>query len=1072
MKKIYVTLMLSFIVAAAFAQSVIVNDINPGTGNGNPAEIFIFNNTLYFAADDANADIDHGKEIWRSDGTEAGTVLIKDIRTGTNNSSPYDFFVHNNELYFNANDGNSSVYKTDGTEGGTVEILDNSIASSPVELNGITYAVFTTRGNTLHEFSGTSLDSVTDLGAGSETVIAGNMIPFNNKLLLYMNYSTDDATTGNELYEYDPASDAFTLIKDIDEGSGDASISNFTILGSKVYFEADNALWETDGTTIGTDSVQAAQDAAILGINNIFAWNDLLFFEGDDGTGDQLWVYDPTAGSVTNISNLTGANTNHDPSDYCVAGDYLYYRGEDKNNADGHLWRTDGTTIELVDSIIKDVDEIVYLNGVLYFEAEDTTGTTTGNELFKFDLRKSVEFTVTDGTNPIEGATVTLTGYDAVTTNASGVATVSNVLPESNIAYTITKADYFEVNGNTSVADENVSETVTLQQSVSGELELVKDINTGTSGSNPAEIFVFNNEIYFAADDANAETDHGKEVWKSDGTEAGTVLVKDIRTGTSNSSPYDFFVYNNELYFNANDGNSSVYKTDGTEGGTVEILDNSIASSPVELNGITYAVFTTRGNTLHEFSGTSLDSVTDLGAGSETVIAGNMIPFNNKLLLYMNYSTDDATTGNELYEYDPASDAFTLIKDIDEGTGDASISNFTILGSKVYFEADNALWETDGTEGNTVAVAAASSVDGVKSFYAWNDKLYFEGDDGTGDQLWVYDPAGGTISKLSDISGSNTNHDPVHFVAYRDYIYYAGKDEFDAKYHLYKTDGASIEVVDNNTVDIDDIVLMNNTLYFEGEVDNGNELYKLYIGGYYDVTFTVTDGTNPIEGATVTLTGYEAATTNASGIATISNVTVATDLAYTVSFDGYDSYNSTVTILDQNVSENVALDLTTYDVTFTVTDGTNALQGATVTLTGYNAVSSDASGVATVSGVVPATDIAYTVSLTDYDDVNGTVTVTDANVNENVTMQIQTGIEDITQEFVKVYPIPTNGKITIETEEINASYTIYDVCGKVVEKMAITETLTRVDLSAYNKGIYLIEITSENKRNIQRIILQ
>ena len=166
------------------------------------------------------------------------------------------------------------------------------------------------------------------------------------------------------------------------------------------------------------------------------------------------------------------------------------------------------------------------------------------------------------------------------------------------------------------------------------------------------------------------------------------------------------------------------------------------------------------------------------------------------------------------------------------------------------------------------------------------------------------------------------------------------------------------------------------------------------------------------------------------------------------------------------------MDLTTYDVTFTVTDGTNALQGATVTLTGYDAVTTDANGTATVSDVAPATDIAYTVTLTDYDDANGTVTVTDANVNENVTMQIQTGIEDITQEFVKVYPIPTNGRITIETEEINASYTIYDVCGKVVEKMAITETLTRVDLSAYNKGIYLIEITTENKRNIQRIILQ
>ena len=62
-----------------------------------------------------------------------------------------------------------------------------------------------------------------------------------------MDYSTDEATIGRELYEYDPATDAFTLIKDITGDDSDSGISDFKLLGGEVYFEALGALWKTDG---------------------------------------------------------------------------------------------------------------------------------------------------------------------------------------------------------------------------------------------------------------------------------------------------------------------------------------------------------------------------------------------------------------------------------------------------------------------------------------------------------------------------------------------------------------------------------------------------------------------------------------------------------------------------------------------------------------------------------------------------------------------------------------------------------------------------------------------------------
>jgi ELWxxDGT repeat protein len=47
---------------------------------------------------------------------------------------------------------------------------------------------------------------------------------------------------------------------------------------------------------------------------------------------------------------------------------------------------------------------------------------------------------------------------------------------------------------------------------------------TATAGSDPHHFLAVGSTVYFAANDA----DHGIELWKTDGTEAGTVIVKDI----------------------------------------------------------------------------------------------------------------------------------------------------------------------------------------------------------------------------------------------------------------------------------------------------------------------------------------------------------------------------------------------------------------------------------------------------------------------------------------------------------------------------------------------------------------
>ncbi len=155
----------------------------------------------------------------------------------------------------------------------------------------------------------------------------------------------------------------------------------------------------------------------------------------------------------------------------------------------------------------------------------------------------------------------------------------------------------------------------------------------------------------------------------------------------------------------------------------------------------------------------------------------------------------------------------------------------------------------------------------------------------------------------------------------------------------------------------------------------------------YTVTFTVKEGTTPLEGATVALAGYPNQTTNASGVATFTDV-VPNLLAYTVTLDGYNTVEGNITV-DGNKNVDIAMvssAVPTYSVIFTVKEGEVAVEAATVALTGYGEQQTDASGVATFTGVPASADVAYTVNKTGFVEATGAVTVVDADVNQAVAL--------------------------------------------------------------------------------------
>src|SRR4051794_37537409 len=94
-----------------------IRDIRPGRGSG-PDGLTAVNGALYFSADDGV----HGRELWRSDGTAAGTRLVRDIRPGADPGATSWLTDVGGVLYFSADDGvhGRELWRSDRATGTTM----------------------------------------------------------------------------------------------------------------------------------------------------------------------------------------------------------------------------------------------------------------------------------------------------------------------------------------------------------------------------------------------------------------------------------------------------------------------------------------------------------------------------------------------------------------------------------------------------------------------------------------------------------------------------------------------------------------------------------------------------------------------------------------------------------------------------------------------------------------------------------------------------------------------------------------------------------------------------------------
>jgi hypothetical protein len=149
------------------------------------------------------------------------------------------------------------------------------------------------------------------------------------------------------------------------------------------------------------------------------------------------------------------------------------------------------------------------------------------------------------------------------------------------------------------------------------------------------------------------------------------------------------------------------------------------------------------------------------------------------------------------------------------------------------------------------------------------------------------------------------------------------------------------------------------------------------------VTFNVTDGTDPLEGVTITIDDGQIITTDETGEATAS-LDDGT-YAYTASLAAYNDETGSVIVSGADISEPVTMTLKpVYTVTFNVTDGTDALEGASIVVAS-DTLATDVSGVATID--LYDGDWPWAVTMDGYYDSLGTVTVADAAIGVDVALE-------------------------------------------------------------------------------------
>jgi ELWxxDGT repeat protein len=698
-----------------------VTDIYNGSHDFSSNNFFNSGDKLYFNVWTSVT----GYELWMTDGTAVGTKILKDIVTGSKSGNPNTFEKVGNTIFFNANGENfyQKLWKTDGTEAGTVMVadaIDGNTLYAPralVSLNNELY--FRANDHILYKTNGTTITSIKP-----DAAIYGNMVRLNNRFYFIRLNGSDF-----ELWKSDGTSDGTEIVKTIFSTEEYFRMEVKILAGvSKIYFQLSifsngkfeniTQHWVSDGTTAGTVNINTLNpDFSTGSLNNQLALvGDTYYFTAYDATnGFELWKTNGTSIGTVMVKNINKTVSSSEPAQFVGLGNDVFFSADDIKYG-REIWKTDGTTANtqlLMDynatsslsiNYSADIKEMIAYNDVIIaqisYNLVKFSSTLPPTPYYDFNLTnvKNPEFIRFNNK-------IYFKGYDNYYNGGSG-------------GY-----ELFVTDGNTA--------------------SKVKDFSTDYEGGNPSNFLVLGGLLYFT-------TENNSKIWKSDGTEAGTVLVKDLTEGTISSKFYAangllLFLYDSPTY------GLELWKSDGTDAGTALVKDINPGVMGAYIRNLTvynnYLYFTAYNGSTDYFYKSD-------GSNANTQVFSNVVSSNVPVILknklfFIAY--DNSSTTYWLWSTDGVS-APVKVQQVANTLQDANAIIMKNINDKLLVfditptTAKHELWTSDGTVAGTYLVKVIRQKElsktymNITEYFYNNNKLYFAADDGiNGKELWMWD---------------------------------------------------------------------------------------------------------------------------------------------------------------------------------------------------------------------------------------------------------------------------------------------------------------------------------------------
>ena len=331
-----------------------VADLCPGRCSAFPEHFTAAGGLLFFLARDGV----HGRELWRSDGTAAGTFLLLDGVPGPEDSlSFYPFLARfGPRLLFATRSGESTslLWTSDGTRAGTqpfVEIEGHLESQRPAAAGGVLVFALGVAGQGVKLWrtdgtaAGTGPLASIDLGIGSGAFSRFEPTAAGGRLY----FAGFDDASGAEPWTTDGTAEGTRRLADLAPGEDSSLPFSFTVRDGEVVFTAEapatgREIWRTDGTTAGTRLVADLRPGPASSQPVILASaRGRLLFAADDGLhGSEPWLI-AASGALVSLGDLNpGPPGSTAFSDGGAAAGLLFFTAETPA-AGRELWRTDGT---------------------------------------------------------------------------------------------------------------------------------------------------------------------------------------------------------------------------------------------------------------------------------------------------------------------------------------------------------------------------------------------------------------------------------------------------------------------------------------------------------------------------------------------------------------------------------------------------------------------------------------------------------------------------------------------------------------------------------------------------------